>query len=207
MLSDDLKKLKPLPSGARFREVVTRERLEAIQSAILRLAQGENLMLGFGLVKGLGMEGCKIEVNRAPTKKLGVGLEGPFYTMYVAEDKDVYLQGGTVTGGNGGTATIDDEKVLDDENGVDGNEEKILFLRAKCKATIVDGLMMPGCELLEAELLVNNPIPQNHSFTVEAPEGYLYYEIGRWTETEFLRNAPGHFLASGCIGNFSLQRI
>jgi hypothetical protein len=130
-----------------------------------------------------------------------------FYYLYT-EDGHTYLQCGSVFGGNGGTVTIPDEKVLDATTGVGTNSGKILYLRANCEATVEDGIMLPGCKLLTANtgLLVGTSVPANHTFTTSADTGYLYIEIGRWTDSEFLPSAPGNILARGCIGNFHLYR-
>jgi hypothetical protein len=132
-------------------------------------------------------------------------LVGAFYGLYTDEDGDTYLQGGTVTGGNGGSDTRADIKVIDADTGPVETAGTVLYLHANCKATVEDGIMLPGCELLSTG--VNTTPGVNHTFTVAADTGYLHQEIGRWTETAFLPAGSGNFLASGCIGNFALTRV
>lgn len=132
---------------------------------------------------------------------------GAFLRMYVNGDGDTYLQGGSVTGGNGGSATIVDEKVLDATTGVDANSGKVLYLQANCTATIEDGIMLPGCLLNSATTGIASAVPSNHSFTTSAATGNIYTEIGRWNGDNFLPTGPaGNFTAGGCIGSFTLSK-
>jgi hypothetical protein len=134
---------------------------------------------------------------------------GAFYRLFLDAAGDTYLQGGTVTGGNGGSATIADEKVLDAETGVGTLAGKVLFLEVTCNATVDSGIMLPGCAVTAADIpAAAAAVPANQAFTAAAPTGKkLYLELGRWTETTFLPAAPGNILASGCIGNFALTRV
>lgn len=156
--------------------------------------------------------------RRQITAPASVGITtGAFYGLYVdassdSDAGDTFLQGGLVSGGNGGSATIPDYEVLSAgalPGGV--SEGDVLYLRVACTATIEDGVMLPGVlvdgNAAHTKLLTGSSVPDPHVFTVDAEQGYLYTEIGRWTATEFLPAAPGNVLASGCIGNFNLSRI
>jgi hypothetical protein len=157
--------------------------------------------------------------RRQPTGGSSVSISGgAFYGTFVdgsgSDSGDTFLQGGTVTGGNGGSATIPNFEIL--SAGAlpalisDGH---ILFLRVACTANIDpdDNVMLPGCSIDDdpayTKLMADSVIPDPHVFTIDDPTGYLYTEIGRWTATEFLPSSPGNVLASGCIGNFNLSRI
>lgn len=149
-----------------------------------------------------------ITTKKGSGKSGGGGQAGAFWTRYTDEAGDTMLQGGTVTGGNGGSATVADYKVLDADTGVGSLEDDILYLQVACTATIEDGLMMPGCEITTATLETGASVPDNHTFTVAAPSGNLYLEVGRWNATTFLpAGPPGNVLASGCIGNFLLTKV
>lgn len=138
----------------------------------------------------------------------GTSLRGAFYTRYTDDDGHLRLQGGTVTGGNGGTNTIADYKLSDATTGPVAAAGQILYLNAGCTATLADGIMLPGCLLTSASLTVPASVPASHTFTVAAPTGSIYLEIGRWTDNGFQPSAgPGNLLASGCIGNFSISRV
>lgn len=136
---------------------------------------------------------------------------GAFFSLYVIASGggagDTYLQCGSVTGGNGGSETITDEKVLDNTTGVGTNAGKILYMTASCTATVTDGVMLPGCLLNSASLSTGASVPSNHTFTTSSATGNIYVEIGRWTADNFYPSMPGNILASGCIGNFSLSRV
>jgi hypothetical protein len=137
----------------------------------------------------------------------GGGMAGAFFTMYVGGDDHTYLQGGTIVGGNGGSVTIDDYKVLSALTGVGTLGGKVLYLKAGVTATVEDGIMLPGCELTSAVLEYAENVPANDALTATPPSsGFIYYEIGRWTDDEFLPAGAGNLLASGCIGNFHISR-
>jgi hypothetical protein len=144
--------------------------------------------------------------------KLGPGgtveLVGAFYRLFTNDAGHTLLQGGTVSGANGGSATIADYKVIDASTGPVAADGRILYLRATCSATLEDGVLLPGCELTSAALANDLSVPDNHAFTTSAATGDIHYELGRWTDAGFLpAGPPGNFLASGCIGNFSLTRV
>lgn len=127
-----------------------------------------------------------------------------FYTLYQDEDGNTFLQGGTVTGGNGGTVSIADEKVVDSISGPTNSAGTKLYVKASCEATVEDGLMMPGCKLNSASITTTGG--SNATFTVASPTGDLYYEIGRWTADGFYPSGIGNLHASGCIGSFGISR-
>lgn len=150
-----------------------------------------------------------IEINRRATGPSSVAA-GAFFTLYVEPvSGDTYLQGGTVTAGNGGSKTIADYKVIDHADAPPlADTGNVLYLRAAITATVEDGVMLPGAELTSAntQLMVGASVPDNHAFTVADPDGYIYTEIGRWTDTAFYPSFPGNIVATGCIGNFVLTR-
>ena len=132
---------------------------------------------------------------------------GAFFTTYTNGDGHRYLQGGTVTGGNGGSETIDDEKVLDAITVVGTNSGNVLYLKANCTATVADGVMLPGLELNSASLVTGASVPSNHAFTVTSATGDIHFEIGRWNDDSFLpAGPPGNFAVGGCIGNYTLSK-
>lgn len=155
--------------------------------------------------------------RRSPVGAVGgTTASGAFFTMYEessgSDAGDTFLQGGTVVGGNGGSATIPDYEVLSAgalPGGVSAGD--ILYLRVACTATIDDEVMLPGClidgNVAYTKLLTGASVPDPHVFTVDAEQGYIYTEIGRWNSATFLPSMPGNILASGCIGNFVLSRV
>lgn len=133
---------------------------------------------------------------------------GSFRNQYVDDDGHTYLQGGSVTGGNGGSATIADLKVVDGTTGITGTEGNILYAEVTCNATVEDGIMLPGCEVTAATTNEAATLPDNEQFTAAAYTGKkLYIELGRWNADEFLPAAAGNLHAAGCIGNFSITRV
>jgi len=152
------------------------------------------------MVKPMGAE----EADAAEVEEAGA-----FVTLF-AKDGHTYLQGGSVTGGNGGGHTFDDYKVIDsaDESPL-ANSGKVLYIKVKVKATVSAGIMLPGCEVVAGSgwgtATIAAGVPPNESLTVTSDEGHLYREIGRWNDTAFLPSGPaGNRQASGCIGNFQI---
>lgn len=136
---------------------------------------------------------------------------GAFFSMYLVTAGpsigDTFLQGGGVSGGNGGSVSIADIKVIDSVAGpVFGagtvSAGTVLYLKASCEATVSDGIMLPGCKLLSAVTTTTGGT--NHTFTTTSATGFLYLELGRWTDDSFLPAEAGNKMASGCIGNFNL---
>jgi hypothetical protein len=144
-----------------------------------------------------------LEQKRATAQKKTAGA---FWTQYRDELGDTYLQGGSVTGGNGGSHTFADFKVLDADTGAGSNAGKILFVEVACEATVADGIMQPGCKVITgSDWDSATTLPANDSFTVALATGSLHREIGRWAGSVFLPSGPpGNLLAAGCIGNFSI---
>jgi hypothetical protein len=142
-----------------------------------------------------------------PPAAAAAAEEGAFFSRYANEDGDTFLQGGTVTGGNGGSETVPDYKVSDADTGLVQGLGTILYLEASCEATVADGVMLPGCRLNNASLETGPSVPPNHTFTTTSKTGKIYREIGRWEAGAFRpAGPPGDFLASGCLGNFNLWR-
>lgn len=134
------------------------------------------------------------------------GSGGAFYTLYVDGDGDTYLQGGTVSGGHGGSKTVADEKVLDSVDGVDGKSGDVLYVVVGVTATVADEVMLPGLKVNSASLSSAGSVPTNATLTATSKTGNLYLELGRWTDTTFLPAYPGHVQAGGCPGNYFLNR-
>lgn len=133
---------------------------------------------------------------------------GAFRTLFTDDDGHTILQGGSITGGNGGSHTFDDYKVIDVTTGPVQSAGTILLVQVNCEATIANGLMLPGCKVLTTGHAWDTAatLPDNHSFTTAAATGDLYYEIGRWTDDAFLPAGSGNLHASGCIGDFHIAR-
>ena len=146
-------------------------------------------------------------VSAAGSSPVSISAPAAFFHIFKDPDGHTMLQGGSVTGGHGGSATIDHILVIDAESGLAEAAGIILYIVANVSATIEDGLMLPGATLNSATTATAAELPDNHSFTIGAPTGDLHYEIGRWTATGFLPAGPGNMHAMGCPGNFRLERI
>jgi hypothetical protein len=188
------------------RDVVARRvaRIEALLSEFQRQTMTVDLI-------GFGPSMIDVLAKFKAPGSAASGAVGAFFSLYTDEDRDTYLQGGSVTGGNGGTETIANIKVKDADTGVGSLAGKRLYLKADCEATVDSGIMLPGCLLKGAtcslaDTTTAGDIPPNHTFTTTAKTGSIYVEIGRWTADSFLPAAVGNVLASGCIGNFHLSR-
>jgi len=85
----------------------------------------------------------------------GGGAAGAFWTQYTNEAGDTYLQAGSVTGGNGGSYVFPDKKLIDADSGPGGTPEPVetagtvLHVKVSCEATIADGIMLPGCKVID----------------------------------------------------------
>ena len=206
-----MSELNPLKDLGDFAKV-SLERHEAMQAATRReAATNKDTQIRRTFVELAAPKGFKdppLKPVVRPVVSLPTASEsfevtaGAFYTIYTDDSGDSYLQGGSVTGGNGGSESIADIKVMDASTGPVNAAGTVLYLKATCKATIADGIMLPGCELTGAT--TTTTLADNHQFTTTALTGDLYLELGRWTEDNFYPSAPGNKTATGCIGNFTL---
>lgn len=139
----------------------------------------------------------------------GGGLAGAFCRQYVigeglTGEGDTYLQAGTITGSNGGSAVIAYYKTLDVTTGVGSLEGDKLYLSCNVTAALANGIVQPGVTLNSATLTTT--LPTAHTFSTTALTGVIFREIGRWTDTEFLPSgACGISTVSGCPGSFAIQ--
>lgn len=179
------------------------------------LLQGETLIawrdaiLADRIIAGPGIQetsaGKAGRILRAAPGTAAAAPIGAFYGLVTA-DGHTYLQGGSVTGGHGGSATLDNIKVIDATSGPVAAEDYILYLQVSATATVADGVMLPGCQVNSASTSTAADLPSAHAFTTSAATGNLYLELGRFTADSFLPASPGNVLAGGCIGNFQLTR-
>lgn len=133
---------------------------------------------------------------------------GAFFTVYKSDvDDQYYLQGGSVSWGNGGGPdTIASYLVIDDTEVPVEADGTILYIIVDCEATISGGHMIPGCARHSSGAYLSTTPETNHAFTVASPTGFLCQEVGRWTSSGFLPSNVGNIFAGGCIGNFNLTR-
>lgn len=139
-------------------------------------------------------------------------LLGSFCRQYVigaglAGAGDTYLQGGTITGSNGGSEVLADFKVVDaaDTAPLEDSGDR-LWLVCNVTATIANGVVQPGVALNSAGFTQGASAPASHVFSTSALTGDLVREVGRWTDSEFLPSgACGLSAVSGCPGGFAIR--
>jgi hypothetical protein len=132
------------------------------------------------------------------------GMTGAFCHQFTDEDGDTYLQGGTITGSNGGSATIANYKTADaaDDPPLSDAGDR-LYLSCNVTATLANGIVQPGVLLNSATL--TKTLPTAHTFSTTALTGVVFREIGRWTATDFLPSgACGLSTVTGCPGSFAI---
>jgi hypothetical protein len=135
----------------------------------------------------------------------GASLTGAFCRQFIDDDGNTMLQGGTITGGHGGSAVVDDEELIAaGDTPPIPNEGDRLYLKVNCTATAANGMMLPGLQVNTAELTPT--LGTAHAFTTTALTGDLFVEVGRWTSTEFLPSgsACGASKAGGCFGSYRI---
>lgn len=178
-----------------------------LDGALLKAWQ--DALLADRIIPGQGLTETGTPLGRILNSGPGGGTAaapatGAFFGLFT-EGGATYLQGGGVSGGAGGSATIASELVI--AAGATrplASAGATLYLRASCRAVVEDGVMLPGCELLSATLTTSGG--DNHEFTVSSQTGNLYYVIGTWNSDTFLPSGSGNLSANGCPGSFSLSR-
>jgi hypothetical protein len=143
----------------------------------------------------------------------GTNVTGAFCTLYVDDDGNTMLQGGTIIGTGAETTEGTDtgsEVVPDEEVIASGASLPLadsgdhLYLQCNVTALLANGVMMPGLYLVSAELTKTLGTP--HAFSTTALNGDIYIEVGRWTDTEFLPSgACGLSSVGGCPGGYTIR--
>jgi hypothetical protein len=145
-----------------------------------------------------------ITQRKAPADTTG-GTSGAFCTQYLNDDGDTMLQGGTITGANGGSAVVANYELyaVSDTPPLADSGDK-LYLKCNVTAILANGVMMPGLTLNTAEL--TKTLGTVHAFTTTALTGDLFIEVGRWTDDAFLSSgACGLSSVGGCPGGFTIR--
>jgi hypothetical protein len=129
-----------------------------------------------------------------------------FYRLYNGVD-GLYLQGGQVSGGHGGSFSLPDYKVVNSlgENVLPAGN--LLWVRVEALAVVSGGVLLPGLTVTGASYGTGTTLPVNSAFYIGSVSGYLYMEVGRWIEGGFFGAAPGALFAGGCIGNYKIDRV
>jgi hypothetical protein len=129
-----------------------------------------------------------------------------FYRLYEGVN-GIFLQGGQISGGHGGSVSLPDYKVIDSVNGNLQPAGTLLWVKVDATAVISGGVLLPGLTVTGASYGTGNIIPVTSAFSVGNPNGALYIEVGRWIYETFSAAAPGSLFAGGCIGNYKVERL
>ena len=129
---------------------------------------------------------------------------GAFYTM-ISEGGDVYLQGGTVTGGSG-TETAANIQVIDD-----GTPTQIagthMYVIATGDGVKSSDVLLPGWNLSTASIGYATSIPDNTLPTATSETGKLcHIDLGVFTATGFEPSGLGNIAIGFCLGSYSVAR-
>jgi hypothetical protein len=124
---------------------------------------------------------------------------GAFYGLFV-DGGDTFLQGGTVTAGDG-TETVDSHEVLSGGSPV-GTDGQHLVIRATVNGVVEDGVLLPGCNLTAVSTPTElTTVPDNTLPTALDSTGkYCYISLGVFTPTVFLPARIGNIQIGFCPG-------
>jgi hypothetical protein len=123
---------------------------------------------------------------------------GAFYGLFV-DGGDTFLQGGTVTAGDG-TEVVDSHEVLSGGSPV-GTDGQHLVIRATVNGVVEDGVLLPGCNLVAVSTPAAGPVLDNTLPTALHPTGkYCYISLGVFTPTVFLPARIGNIQIGFCPG-------
>lgn len=145
------------------------------------------------------------EPPEEPTAAL---TSGAFYGQYVnSTTGDTYLQGGTVTGGDG-TETIDDIKIIDSGTGDPTHAAgQHMYIEATGNGVVSDGVLLPGWNLTNATVGYGATVPDNTLPTASSSSGKkCYVDLGVFTAEAFFPAQVGNVQISFCPGNYSVSR-
>jgi hypothetical protein len=124
---------------------------------------------------------------------------GAFYGLFV-EGGDTFLQGGTVTAGDG-TEVVDAFEVLSGGSPV-GTDGQHLVIRATLNGVVEDAVLLPGCNLTAVSTpSAETTVSDNTLPTAAASTGkYCYISLGVFTATAFLPARIGNIQIGFCPG-------
>ena len=145
------------------------------------------------------------EINRRLPTSSTTGA-GAFYGTYVDEDGDTYLQGGTVSGGDG-TETIADIKIIDADTGVLHSAGDHMYVEATGDGIVADGYLVSAWNLSSATLGYNATVPSNTLPLAAGATGKkCYVSLGVFTADAFQPAASGNIGISYCPGSYTVTR-
>jgi hypothetical protein len=148
-----------------------------------------------------------VEQNRFVEPNAVVVTDGAFYGLLDVSG-DTYLQGGTVTAGDG-TITVPSIKVVDGDTGPEGTADHHLYLECTGDGVVEDDVLVPGWNI---SAVVDPPVsgatvPDNTLPTAVSSTGKkVYISLGVFTSTGFAPARVGNIQISFCPGNYTVSR-
>lgn len=134
-----------------------------------------------------------------------IKLEGAFFTIFL-EDDITYLQGGTVSAGDG-TRTIPKIELIDDMGVLAGAEDHHIWIEVTGDGYAEDGVLLAGYDLTAAIVSIGDPVPDNTLPTFDSTSGKkVHISLGVFTATGFLPAALGNVQISFCPGSYNVSR-
>jgi hypothetical protein len=171
--------------------------LKAWQDAL----RADRVIPGAGLTEQGTPQGriFKAAISSAPS------IPGAFYGMYAAGGH-IYLQGGTVSAGDG-TDSISDIKIIDGSTGVLHTAGTHMYLNANGNGVRADGVLLPGYNLSSASIGYGSSVPSNSLPLAAGVSGkHCYIDLGTFTADGFLPSGTGNVQISYCPGSYSVSR-
>lgn len=117
-----------------------------------------------------------------------------------------YLQGGTVTAGSGSDTAAN--IALTDSSGVPLQSAGThMYVNVTGNGITSDGVLLPGFNLTSAAIGYASTVPSNTLPLAAGATGkHCYIDLGVFTDTGFLPNAPGNIQISYCPGAYTVTR-
>lgn len=139
---------------------------------------------------------------------VAVSLAGAFYSKYLDDDGNTWLQGGQVKSGSG-NFTIADLMVIDAGTGIVADENDILVLEVTVTGYVVDGVLLAGLTATAAAYVtpyVGTVLDDTLPTVAASTERKVYIEIGRWSASDFHPSDVGNIRIAFCPGAYQITR-
>ena len=130
---------------------------------------------------------------------------GAFFTLYTNEDGDIFLQGGTVTGGTG-NVPIADFQIYDHITGWVGSAGDHLILHFSGTGIVVDGVLLGGFNLSTVTGPTAGAVGATTVPTAGSASGSGDISLGIFATGAFNAANVGNIQITFCPGSFTITR-
>lgn len=148
-------------------------------------------------------------VERTAPQESSVGIAGAFFTKYTNTDGDIYLQGGTLSGGTG-NEPVSDILIYDHITGWTGSPDDHLVLSFDGTGVVEDGVLLSGFDVTSVSGPSPGAVGSTTLPTASSAAGSGDISLGIFSgDTDTTGFGPanvGNIQITFCPGSFTITR-